>query len=203
MTTGYEDGLPVYESLSNERRAITEAYAQLLAQLAGLAAVCSAAASEGHHILLKRLQNDAIWAVGEVKPATTHKIRRQRYISQGVYDRWQDVLRDPRWLKRDLDTDSAGRTLCHEHAVERRTLASQLERLTDSQAIMSVLERVEVCIVTAAEDLRLSQAKPKHDWDRYTCAPHPGGGVPGIGVYDRELRCWKIPRSPAPNGATR
>jgi hypothetical protein len=188
--------LPHLEPLCAEQAAIAQAYADVLADLARRLAAASEEQAVGLSILLARLQFDAPWAVSEVRRTAPTKLRRQRYISQDVFDRWRQVqAQQPKCRRSDFDEDSSGKTLIHEHVVQRKVLVASLETSCDAAQcdaaqIAETLARVTACVVSRAEDARLREVKGVDGWDRYKQAKPP------IGVYDRKERTWHIPRSP-------
>ena len=189
LPTPAHDGLPCLDPLCAEQAALAQAYADVLAALACKLAEARKVEAVGLSILLARLQYDAPWAVSEVCKTAPTKLRRQRYISQDVFDRWRQVQAQTRCRLGDLDRDSSGQTLVHEHVVQRKGLGASLKGLSDAQRIATVLASVTACVVSKAEDARLRAVKDVDGWDRYRDAR------PRIGVYDRKLRCWHIARS--------
>lgn len=191
LPTPADDGLPDLEPLCAEQVAIVQAYADVLAELARKLAAAGEEQAVGLSVLLARLHYDAPWAVSEVRKTTATKLRRQRYISQDVFDRWRQVQAQPKRRLGDFDKDASGQTLIHEHVVQRKGLGDSLKTLSDAPQIAAVLAGVTACVVSKAEDTRLLEVKYADGWDRYEQAE------PRIGVYDRKLRRWRIPRSPA------
>jgi hypothetical protein len=186
-----DDGLPGLEPLCLEQAAIVEAYTEVLAELARKLAAAGEEQAVGSSILLARLQYDATWAVSEVRKTAATKLRRQRYISQDVFDRWRQVQTQPKCRLGDFGKDAYGQTLIHEHVFQRKGLGASLKTLLDPRQIAAVLAGVPACVVSKAEDTRLSKVKGVDGWGRYSQAK------PQIGVYDRQLQRWLIPRSPA------
>lgn len=184
-----DDGLPVLEPLCAEQAAIAQAYADVLAELARKLAAAGEEQAVGLSTLLARLQYDAPWAVSEVRRAYSTKLRRQRYISQDVFDRWRQVQAQPKQRLGDFCKDASGQTLIHDHVVQRKGLGESLATLSDAPQIAAVLAGVTACVVSKAEDARLRKVTGVDDWDRYKQAK------PRIGVYDRKLQHWRIPRS--------
>lgn len=184
-----DDGLPELEPLCGEQAAITQAYANVLAELARKLAAADEEQAVGLSLLLTRLQYDAPWAVSEIRRTESTKLRRQRYISQDVFDRWLQVQAQPKHRLGDFGKDSSGQKLIHEHVVQRKGLVASLKTLSDAQQIAAVLAGVTACVVSKDEDSRLSKVKDVDGWDRYEQTKPP------IGVYDRKLRRWRVPRS--------
>lgn len=191
LPTSTDDGLPVLEPLCLEQASIVQVYTDVLAELARKLTAAGGEQAIGLSILLARLQYDAPWAVSEVRKTTATKLRRQRYISQDVFDRWRQVQAQPKRRLGDFGKDAYGQTLIHEHVVQRKGLGASLRTLSDAPQIAAVLAGVTACVVSKAEDTRLVKIKNVDGWDRYAQAK------PQIGVYDRQLRRWHIPRSPA------
>lgn len=147
----------------------------------------------GLGLLLERLYHDAPWAVTEVRPSAEFKFRRQRYISQDVYDHWRTLpQRHPKVLLGHLAKDAEGKTLCHEHVVPRKDLRRALQGLDRAEALQEVLAGAAACVVTQDEHRRLELVRDVAEWDRYRQAKAP------VGVYDRLKRCWVVGRHDAP-----
>jgi hypothetical protein len=143
----------------------------------------------GIQILLDRLRYDAPWAVSEVSRKIEFKIRRQRYISQDVYDRWRELQARAKPRLGDFAKDAAGQTLTHEHVVQRKGLGAEIKGLSDAAKLGEVLDRVVACVVTRAEHGRLEPLKALEGWERYR------GAEPPVGVYDRLRKQWLVDRS--------
>lgn len=186
-----DEELPDLEPLCAEQAVIGLAYADVLAELAGKLAAAGEEEAVGLNILLARLQFDALWAVSEVRKTAPFKLRRQRYISQDVFDRWRQVQAQPKRRLGDFDKCAFGHTLIHEHVVQRKGLGLSLRVLSDAPKIAALLAGVTACVVSRAEDTRLREVKDVDGWDRYRSTK------PQVGVYDRKMGRWHIPRSPA------
>jgi hypothetical protein len=185
------DGLPDLEPLCAEQSALAQAYADVLAVVGSKVAAANNEDRVGLTILLARLQYDALWAVSEVSKTPATKLRRQRYISQDVFDRWQELTARNKTPLGDFHKDNDGQTLIHEHVFNRKSLGLKLKGCSDVTQIAKVPESVTACVVSKAEDKRLRNVNNYDGWDRYRRAEPP------IGVYDRKQRCWHIQRSPA------
>lgn len=185
-----DDGLPRLEPLCAEQASIIKAYAHVLADLERQRVTAEDEQAVGFSILLERIQKDAPWAVSEVRRSLLTKLRQQRYISQDVFDRWRQVQAQSKHKLQDFHVDADGNTLIHEHVVQRKGVVSSLKGFCDKPLLIAeALEAVTACVVSKAEDTRLRGVKNVNGWDRYEQAK------PRIGVYDRKLRCWHIPRS--------
>ena len=185
-----DDGLPNLEPLRAEQTSIIKAYAHVLTDIERQRSTADDEQAVGFRILLERIQKDAPWAVSEVRRTTLTKLRRQRYISQDVFDRWRQVQAQPKPKLQDFHIDANGKTLIHEHVVQRKGVVSTLKECKDATQVADALETITACIVSKDEDSRLRGVKNVDGWGRYEQA------LPRIGVYDRELRRWHIPRSP-------
>ena len=84
-----------------------------------------------------------------------------------------------------FDNDENGKSLIHEHVVQRSGLEAWLRDLSDEAEINAALKEVIACVVTKAEHQLLEPHKKHDSWDRYARAQ--------IRVYDRLEKCWKDP----------
>ena len=192
-----DDGLPQLNSLSNLQSLFASNFASVIAHACQLKArSADPEEAESLGFLKTRLIKDALWAVSEVKRSSEYKIRRQRYISQGVYDLWTGLVREGVTKVGTFDKDANGKSLIHEHVVQRSGLEARLRDLTDEAEINAALKEVIACVVTKAEHQLLDvhnkskdfQEKPD-SWDRYANAQ--------IRVYDRLEKQWLAPKSSA------
>lgn len=186
------DGLPMLDPLCDLQAAIAQTYATLLANLAQQHAAASPVEKVGLGIVLERLRRDALWAVSEVHRDNKFKIRRQRYISQAVFDRWLDLQRELNPRSGVFEKDAFNQTLVHEHVVQRRGLGIAMGDLIDQDELLTLLLSVKACVVSKDEDKSLPPRSKGFDgWERYRRANPP------FGVYDRKMKCWVIPRQDA------
>ena len=178
-----DDGLPQLDSLSNLQYLFASNFASVIAH-ACLLKARSADPEEAECLgfLKTRLIKDALWAVSEVQRSSEYKIRRQRYISQGVYDLWTALVKDGVSKVGPFMKDANGNSLIHEHVVQRKGLETSLNKLTDEAAIRDELCRVSACVVTKAEHQLLEPHKKHDGWVRYDYAQ--------IRVYDRLEKQW-------------
>lgn len=140
-------------------------------------------------ILMNRLRNDALWASSEVSRSTDCKILRQRYISQDVYDHWENLKKRGIWQKKLFLKDCDGKTLIHEHVTQRKWAKLALQSLTDASKISEQLCEIIACVVTKGEHMRLKPQQASDGWKRYEAAQ------PSVGVYDRLQQRWQVKRS--------
>lgn len=178
-----DDSLPLLEPLCDIQASIAEAYAEVLAHLAQKLSTATQSTAVGLGILLERLQYDAPLAVSEVRKSGAFKLRRQRYISKDVFDRWRDLQAQSRPLLADF-AKVANSTVTHEYVVQRRGLGNNLRAMTDVQHLADELSRVKACVVSKAEDARLRKVKDVDGWRRYHQANPP------VRVYDRKTKRW-------------
>lgn len=186
-----DDGLPLLDPLCGLQASVATAYATVLEYVAKLQAATDDVQAAGFQILLDRLCYDALWATSEVLPKVELKIRRQRFISQDVYDRWRGLQARVKPRKGDFarDGDVAGLTFIHEHVHQRKSLGKKIKALNDAATIGPLLQGVVACVVTRAEHLRLEPLKAFDGWERYRRAEPP------VGVYDRVQKSWRVDRS--------
>lgn len=185
-----DDGLPPLEPLCEFQAHIATNYASVLALTSQLHADApDEAEAKSLEFLINRLHKDALWAVTEVSRSNEFKIRRQRYISQGVYDRWSELIKKATRQKGLFDKDANGHTLIHEHVVQRKGVEHELKNLRDADAakISDHLQRLFACVVTRVEHRLLEPHKKYDGWERYRRAQ--------LGVYDRLQKCWIVKRS--------
>lgn len=189
VDTSIDDGLPSLIPLCDLQSAVASAYAEVLSFVTKQLAESSGSRTDGLDVVLERLRYDASWAATEVRRGVDFKIRRQRYISHDVYSRWRELQRSGDKRVGPLAEDSAGKTLCHEHVVERRKLGAAIKNFDKADDIYKVLSKAVACVVSRAEDKRLREVSNVDGWERYRRADPP------VGVYDRLKRLWVVERS--------
>ena len=136
-------------------------------------------AAQLHAHQFKLLANQALWAATEVSTDVRWKYAAQRFFSESVLHRWQNLCQSGKRFQ--MNKFIAG--LRHEHVVERSSLIAPLLAARTQSEIASTLERAVSCVVTKHEDLRLSR---KHvGWDRYRLADDGP-----IRVWDRQMGAW-------------
>lgn len=178
-----DDGLPQLDSLSNLQSLFATNFATVIAHVALLKARSTDPEEAESLMLIKtRLIKDALWAVSEITRSKKNKLRRQRYISQGVYDLWTGLVREGVTKVGTFDKDANGKSLIHEHVVQRSGLEARLRDLTDDAEINKALKEVTACVVTKSEHQLLEPHKKHDSWDRYARAQ--------IRVYDRLEKRW-------------
>lgn len=184
-----DDGLPPLQSLAELQDSVARGYAKILAFVTELHCNAAEQDAQGLNIVLARLQNDSSWAVSEVFRDNEFKLRRQRYISQDVFDLWQACSSRPGSRPAKFDVDALGKTLTHEHVIQRKGIGEVIRSNATEQELLTTLKGVTACVVTRAEDLRLRPWRELDGWARYRRAEPP------VGVYDRLNRVWVVPRS--------
>ena len=183
-----DDGLPQLNPLCDLQSLLASHYASVIAHACKLSVPVGAQA-QSLDLIKTRLIKDALWAVSEVSRSDEFKIRRQRYLSQGVYDLWTGLVREGVTKVGALMKDADGKSLVHEHVVQRKGIEARLINLTDEAAIKHELCQVTACVVTKAEHKLLDVHNKSKDlqeepdsWDRYANAQ--------IRVYDRLEKQW-------------
>ena len=176
-----DDGLPQLIPLCEHQSLLASNYASVIAHACKLSAPVGDQA-QSLDLIKTRLIKDALWAVSEVSRSVELKIRRQRYISQGVYDLWTGLVKESVNKVGPFMKDANGKSLIHEHVVQRKGLEARLRDLTDEAEINMALNEVTACVVTKSEHQLLEPHKKHDSWDRYARAQ--------IRVYDRLEKRW-------------
>ncbi|MDM0029604.1 hypothetical protein [Variovorax saccharolyticus] len=179
--------LPPFHSIEEDQKAAQEIYAEILwtAKHRMASDLAGAAEREAAGGIFRRLVEDALWAVTEVRRDKVWKYLRQRYVSAAVVDHWEALhLQGCNRTSAYLFAPDGG--LRHEHVETRSELRARLRAATSHANMRVALSNAIACITTKHEHARLGAGIR---WERYRNA------VEGpVGVYDR-LECqWVVAR---------
>lgn len=135
--------------------------------------------------LFDRVADEALWAVTEIKPKPQLKYFSQRFISEDIRQRWEDLsAADERKQYRYFKGANKRVNIKHEHVVPREHLKSVLGEADSLDAVQRILKRPVACVVSADEDSRLP--KGGIGWERY---------VEKVRIFDRMTQAWADPAS--------
>ncbi len=164
----------IEEEMESSRKIIINVFSELLCN-------CNSDGKEEKYIF-KILANLAIWTVTEIKRDDTHKYINQRYISEGVYNKWIKFSHKTKSTNKQLISNDEGKAeLRHEHVISRKSLIKDLKKCSQKEEIALILKTAIACVVTLDEDKKLKNDNDE-GWERYK--------KQNIRVYDRKENIW-------------
>jgi len=130
----------------------------------------------------KKIADLATWTVTELERNDSYKYLKQRYISEGVYNKWKNIAgKNSRVTNGKLIKNNQGKCgLVHEHVTPRKYLISELKDSQSKAQVRTVLTKCISCIILKNEDKILDNSNT--GWKRYKGK---------IRVYDRKEKKWK------------